>query len=85
MLQKFSEGYYLKTYWVRLTDESQNAEINDAEYALLKEGLAVEARLQKALFDFAYAGRVCEELAERLAETLAETFSNLFDGLSSHS
>lgn len=39
MLQKFSKGYYLKTYWVRLTDESQNAEINDAEYESLKESL----------------------------------------------
>jgi hypothetical protein len=78
MLQKFSEGYYLKTYWVRLTDESQNAEINDAEYALLKEGLAVEARLQKALFDFAYAGRVSEELAGELSGKLAENFSDQF-------
>lgn len=39
MLQKFSKGYYLRTYWVRLTDDSRNAEINDAEYASLKEGL----------------------------------------------
>lgn len=36
MLQKFSSGYYLKTYWIRLTDDSSEAKINDKEYELLK-------------------------------------------------
>jgi hypothetical protein len=44
-----------------------------------------ESRVEEAIFEFVYDGKVSEELAERLAETLAETFSNLFDGLSSHS
>lgn len=37
MLQEFSKGYYLKTYWIRLTDNAKSAEINHSEYEVLKE------------------------------------------------
>jgi hypothetical protein len=44
-----------------------------------------ETRLRKAIFDFAYAGKVPEELGEQLAETLTEDFSQHYNEFSPYS
>jgi len=85
-IESVSSGVVLKEH-TRLTDDIAD-DITEA-YTPLQFISArtdgFESRVEDAIFEFVYDGKVSEELAERLAETLAETFSNLFDGLSSHS
>jgi hypothetical protein len=84
-IESVSSGVVLKEH-TRLTDSIAD-DITEA-YTPMQFILArtdgFESRVEEAVFEFVYAGKVSEELAERLGETLAETFSNLFDGLSSH-
>jgi hypothetical protein len=44
-----------------------------------------ESRVEEAIFEFVYDGKVSEELAERLAETLGEEYSSQFNCSSFHS
>lgn len=85
-IESVSSGVVLKEH-TRLTDDIAD-DITEA-YTPIQFISArtdgFESRVEEAIFEFVYDGKVSEELAERLAETLAETFSNLFDGLSSHS
>jgi hypothetical protein len=85
-IESVSSGVVLKEH-TRLTDDIAD-DITEA-YTPIQFISArtdgFEGRVEEAIFEFVYDGKVSEELAERLAETLAETFSNLFDGLSSHS
>ncbi len=85
-IESVSSGVVLKEH-TRLTDHIAD-DITEA-YTPIQFISArtdgFESRVEEAIFEFVYDGKVSEELAERLAETLAETFSNLFDGLSSHS
>jgi hypothetical protein len=85
-IESVSSGVVLKEH-TRLTDHIAD-DITEA-YTPIQFISArtdgFESRVEEAIFEFVYDGKVSEELAERLAETLAETFSNLFDGVSSHS
>ncbi len=85
-IESVSSGVVLKEH-TRLTDDIAD-DITEA-YTPIQFISArtdgFESRVEEAIFEFVYDGKVSEELAERLAETLAETFSDLFDGVSSHS
>lgn len=37
MIQEFSAGYYLKTYWIQRTKEVDSVKINNKEYKALEE------------------------------------------------